>query len=142
MLRVVTFRCAASPDRNVAGRDDQEVLRLHHGDPLLGLGLPGLDGDLLEALDGLGQVALLGFEDRGGLELGVGGRLAVGNLPASVSQAAMAWSKCFSFSKLWPIWKRIAGTRASSGFWPTNSDQAARASAKWPRSSWSAAIRS
>ena len=44
----------------------------------------------------------------------------------------MAWSNFFSVTKLSPIWKRICGTRASSGFWATKSVQAARASANAP----------
>ena len=50
-------------------------------------------------------------------------------MPASGSQAAIAWSNFFSVTKLSPIWNRSSGTRASSGFWATKSVQAARASA-------------
>ena len=44
----------------------------------------------------------------------------------------MAWSSFFSVTKLSPIWKRTWGTRASRGFWPTKSLQAARASVMAP----------
>ena len=60
----------------------------------------------------------------------MGGRLARrGTCDVSGSQAAIAWSICFSVTKLSPIWKSTCGTRASSGFWATKSVQAARASA-------------
>ena len=76
MFRVVIFRCARLARAEGARRDDDERLRLHDGDPLARLRGPGLDGDLLEPLDRLGGVPFLGLVDRGGQELGVGGRLA------------------------------------------------------------------
>ena len=62
------------------GGDDGQGLGLHHGDPLVGLRLPGVGGHLAESLDGPGRVALLGLEDRGDVELGVRGGLGAGEL--------------------------------------------------------------
>ena len=113
MLRVVIFE-----DRGLAGsegarRDDHERLAFHDGDPLLGLALPGLDLDLAEALDGFGGVTQLDFIERRGRDTGRGRRArSTGNLPASDSQAAIAWSYFFSSTWLWPIWKSSSGTRA------------------------------
>ena len=59
----------------------------------------------------------------------MGRRLAFpGTWSESGPHAAMASSNFFSARKLSPIWKRTPGTRGSSGFWTTNSLQAARAS--------------
>ncbi len=136
MLRVVTFEMGGLARSEGARGDDQEVLRLHHGDPLLGLRPPGLDGDLLETLDGLGQVALLGLEDRGGLELGVSGRLAVGELAGE----RLPGGDRLVESLLVLEARRRSGRGSPARARPADSgrrtrDQAARASANRPRSS-------
>ncbi len=123
--------------------DDHERFRLHDGDPLASLGSPGLDGDLLEPLDRLGRVSLFGLVEARRSRTGHGRPARwPGNLLVSGSQAAIAWSNFFSVTKLSPIWNKSSGTRPSSGFWATKSFQAARASGKWRRFNWSAAIKS
>ncbi len=96
-FRVVIFRCGVSPERKARGRDHHQGLGLHHCDPLLRLGVPGLDRDLLEPLDRRDRVALLGLLDRGDLELRMARRAHCRETCSSSGfQAAIAWSGFFS----------------------------------------------
>ena len=104
------FRCGRLARAEGARGDDDERLRLHHGDPLAGLRLPGLDRDLLEPLDRLGRACP--SRSRRSRRSGTGRERPArspGTCWSSGSQAAMAWSNFFSVTKLSPIWNRSSG---------------------------------